>query len=103
MASPSDANTQFDQLWKEVGKHRVIVGDEEEKHVSIRLEMDLSPINLLKQMQVLSEEGESKGVLGSGARKSLHEAIDDWEAALKKVGPAKKLKEHWKNLLTRGH
>lgn len=101
MSNPLDANTQFNQLWEEVGKHRLIVGDEDDKHISIRCDLDLSPISLLKRMQVLSEEGESKGVLGSGAKKSLHDAIDDWEKALSKGGSGK-LKQHWKSLLTRG-
>ena len=101
MASPVDANIRFNELWEEVGKHRLIVGDEEEKHIRVRFDIDLSPINMLKRMYALSEEAESSGGLGSGAKKSLHEAIDDWENALKKTGPGK-LKEHWKNILTRG-
>lgn len=102
MSSPQDANLLFNEMWEEVGKHELIIGDEDEKHVRIRLDMDLSPISLLKRMQILSEEGESKGVLAAGAKKSLHDAITDWETALKKSRSGK-LKDHWKNLLTRGH
>lgn len=101
MSSAQDANEQFNQLWDEVGKHRLIVGDDDDKHVRIRLDVDLSPISLLKRLHRLSEEGESSGALGSKARKSLHEAIGDWEDALSKMVPGK-LKDHWDRLLKRG-
>ncbi|MBX2886078.1 MAG: hypothetical protein KTR32_39345 [Granulosicoccus sp.] len=101
MSTPQDANAQFNELWEAIGKHQLIVGDEDDKHVRIRLDIDLSPISLLKRMQVLSDEGESRGVLGKGAKKALHDAIDDWEQALSKAVPGK-LKDHWHSLLSRG-
>lgn len=101
MPTAQDANQQFDQLWEEIGKKRLILGDDDGKNIEIRLDIDLSPISLLKRLHGLSEEGESSGALGSKARKALHEAIDDWENALSDMVPGT-LRDRWNRLLKRG-
>lgn len=102
MSNIQDANAQFDQLWEEVGKKRLIIGDEEETHVEIRLDIDLSAISLLKRMQDLSDKGHAKGLLGEKSKAALHDVIDEWEKAMSdKVSD--KLRDHWRRLLSRGH
>lgn len=100
MSSIQDANAQFDQLWEEVGKKRLIIGDED-NNVEIRLDIDLSPINLLKRMQGLSDKGHTDGVIGAKSKAALHDVIDEWEQAMSDKVPDK-LRERWRKLL-QGH
>lgn len=101
MSSVQDANEQFDKLWEEVGKKRLIIGDEDDKHVEIRLDIDLSPITLLKRMQGLSDKGHKQGLVGSKSYKALHDVIDEWEEAMSDKVPGK-LRDHWRKLLDKG-
>jgi len=102
MSSVQDANEQFEQLWEEVGKKRLVLGDEEDKHIEIRVDIDLSPITLLKRMQSLSDHGHAKGLLGKSSLKALHDVIDEWEEAMSDKVP-EKIRNHWRKLLDRGH
>ena len=97
MSSIQDANAQFNQMWEDVGKKRLIIGDDD-KNVEIRLDIDLSPITLLKRMQGLSDKGHSDGVLGDRAKAALHDVIDEWEQAMSDKVPTK-LRDHWRKLL----
>lgn len=101
MSSIQDANEQFEQLWEEVGKKRLIIGDEDDKHVEIRLDIDLSPIKLLKRMQGISDEGHAHGLVGSKSKKALHDVIDEWEEAMSDKVPDK-LRDHWRKLMDHG-
>ena len=101
MSSIDNANDQFNQLWEEVGKKRLIVGDDEDKHVEIRLDIDLSPISILKRLQGLSDKGHAEGLLGNKSISSLHQVIDEWEEALSDKVPTK-LRDHWRKLLAKG-
>lgn len=101
MSNALNANEQFEQLWEEVGKKRLIIGDED-KNVEIRLDIDLSPLTLLKRMQELSDKGHADGVLGKKSISALHDVIDGWEQAMSEKVP-KKLRDRWSKLLKRGH
>jgi hypothetical protein len=97
MSDIQDANAQFDALWEAVGKKRLLIGDED-KQIEIRLDLDLSPITLLKRMQELSDQGNADGLLGARSKTALHEVIDEWEQALSDKVPGK-LRERWRKLL----
>ena len=101
MGEATDANARFDALWEEIGKKRATIGDEEDG-VEIRLDVDLSPLALLKRMQALSERGHADGLLGGKAHAAFHDALEGWEQALSDAAP-KKLRERWSKLLGRGH
>ncbi|MGF1477128.1 MAG: hypothetical protein ACFB6S_16405 [Geminicoccaceae bacterium] len=57
MSDPADANAEFEALWDEIGKKRLIIGDEDKKAVEIRLDVDLSPVALLKRLNDMSADG----------------------------------------------
>ena len=97
MSSIQDANEQFNQLWEDVGKKRLTIGDDD-KNIEIRVDIDLSPITLLKRMQGLSDKGHSDGVLGEKSKSALHDVIDEWEEAMSDKVPSK-LRDHWRKML----
>lgn len=72
-----DANERFEALWERAGKKRIVFGSEEDG-VEIRLDLDLSPLAILKRLHEHSDSSQFLDQAPDATKKILTDAIGDW-------------------------